>query len=282
MAEMKNIPQKGRGGGAMGGGPMGGMMPGGKAKNFKGTFSKLKTYFKPYKFSFFLVIVFAILSTAFTIASPKILGKATTSVFESFKKAMVTHSALDIDFDYLKKIAIILVGLFILSSVFVYLQGFVVSGFTQKITYKLRNQISVKINKLPLKYYDNVTHGEILSRITNDVDTVSNSLQQGMTQAISSVATIIGMIIMMLSISPLMTLIAIVTIPISGIFIALIVKLSQKHFKNQQISLGSLNGHIEEMFSGHNIVKVFNLEKKSIAKLKGINDELYVSAWKST
>lgn len=281
MAEINNSPQR-KHRGPMGGGPMGGMMAGGeKAKNFKGTFSKLSTYFKPFKLSVILVVAFAILSTIFTIVSPKILGNATTSIFESFKTAMMTQSKLVIDFDYIKKIGFILIGLYILSSIFSYLQGFVVAGFTQKITYRLRSQISVKINKLPLKYYDTVTHGEILSRITNDVDTVSNSLQQGLTQIISSIATIIGMLIMMLSISPLMTLIAVITIPVSGLFIALTVKMSQKHFKNQQKSLGSLNGHVEEMFSGHNIVKVFNLEKKSISEFKEINDSLYGSAWKS-
>ena len=280
MAENKNnAPKRG---GMMGGGPMGGMMGGGgKAKNFKGTLSKLSGYLKPHKVSVILVFIFAILSTIFTIASPKILGNATTSLFESFKKAMMTHTKLVIDFNYIKQIAFILIALFILAAVFSYIQGFIVSGFSQKITYKLRTQISVKMNKLPLKYYDTVTHGEILSRITNDVDTVSTSLQQSMTQIITSVATIIGMIIMMLSISPLMTLIAIITIPISGIFIATIVKLSQKHFKNQQKSLGALNGHVEEMYSGHNIIKVFNLEKKSISEFKEINNSLYGSAWKS-
>jgi len=283
MAENINSPQKrpmGRGG-MGGGGPMGMGAGGGKPKNFKGTFSKLTTYFNPFKIPVITVALFAILSTVFTILSPKILGNATTSLYDSFKNSMMTKTPLIIDFDYLKKIALILITLFILSSVFSYLQGFIVSGVSQKITYRLRTQISVKMNKLPLKYYDTVTHGEILSRITNDVDTVSTSLQQSLTQIITSVATIIGMIIMMLTISPLMTLIALITIPVSGIFITLVVKLSQKHFKNQQKSLGSLNGHVEEMFSGHNIVKVFNLEKKSISEFKEINNQLYGSAWKS-
>lgn len=268
--------------GPMGGGPMGGMMnAGGKAKDFKGTFKKLIKYFKDFRISLILVIVFAILSTVFAIVCPKILGNATTSIAKSSMKAFTTQSAINIDFDYLKKLAFILIGLFIISAIFSFIQGFIISGVSQKITYKLRQQISFKMSKLPLRYYDTVTHGEILSRITNDVDTVSMSLQQSMTQIISSVVTIIGIIIMMLSISPLMTLIAIISLPLSGILVSIIVKLSQKHFKNQQKYLGQLNGHVEEMYSGHNIIKAFNLEKKSITELKNINNLLYKSAWKS-
>ncbi len=268
--------------GPMGGGPMGGMMSaGGKAKDFKGTFKKLIKYFKDFRISLILVIVFAILSTVFAIVCPKILGNATTSIAKSSMKAFTTQSAINIDFDYLKKLAFILIGLFIISAIFSFIQGFIISGVSQKITYKLRQQISFKMSKLPLRYYDTVTHGEILSRITNDVDTVSMSLQQSMTQIISSVVTIIGIIIMMLSISPLMTLIAIISLPLSGILVSIIVKLSQKHFKNQQKYLGQLNGHVEEMYSGHNIIKAFNLEKKSITELKNINNLLYKSSWKS-
>ncbi len=268
--------------GPMGGGPMGGMMSaGGKAKDFKGTFKKLLKYFKDFRISLIFVIVFAILSTVFAIVCPKILGNATTSIAKSSMKAFTTQSAINIDFDYLKKLAFILIGLFIISAIFSFIQGFIISGVSQKITYKLRQQISFKMSKLPLRYYDTVTHGEILSRITNDVDTVSMSLQQSMTQIISSVVTIIGIIIMMLSISPLMTLIAIISLPLSGILVSVIVKLSQKHFKNQQKYLGQLNGHVEEMYSGHNIIKAFNLEKKSITELKNINNLLYKSSWKS-
>ncbi len=268
--------------GPMGGGPMGGMMSaGGKAKDFKGTFKKLIKYFKDFRISLIFVIVFAILSTVFAIVCPKILGNATTSIAKSSMKAFTTQSEINIDFDYLKKLAFILIGLFIISAIFSFIQGFIISGVSQKITYKLRQQISFKMSKLPLRYYDTVTHGEILSRITNDVDTVSMSLQQSMTQIISSVVTIIGIIIMMLSISPLMTLIAIISLPLSGILVSIIVKLSQKHFKNQQKYLGQLNGHVEEMYSGHNIIKAFNLEKKSINELKNINNLLYKSSWKS-
>ena len=267
--------------GPMGGGHMGGMMgTGGKAKDFKGTFKKLLKYFKDFSMSFIFVIAFAILSTVFSIVCPKILGNATTSIAESSMKAFQTQSAIQIDFDYLKKLAFILIGLFVISALFSFIQGFIISNVSQKITYKLRQQISFKMAKLPLKYYDSVTHGEILSRITNDVDTVSMSLQQSLTQIVTSVTTIIGILIMMISISPLMTLIAIITLPLSGLLVSIIVKLSQKHFKNQQKYLGELNGHIEEMYSGHNIIKAFNLEKKSISELKGINNLLYKSAWK--
>lgn len=268
--------------GHMGEGHMGGMMgAGGKAKDFKGTFSKLIKYFYDYRFQFILVILFAVLSTVFTIWCPKILGKATTSIFESFKMSMMTQKAINIDFDYIGKIAFILIALYLISAIFGFLQGYIISGVAQKITYKLRKQISQKISKLPLKYYDSVTHGEILSRITNDVDTVSMSLQQSLLQIITSITTIIGIIIMMLTISPLLTLIALISLPVSGFFVGIIVKISQKHFKNQQKYLGELNGHIEEMYSGHNIIKAFNLEKKSIMKLKEINENLYQSSWRS-
>ena len=268
--------------GPMGGGPMGGMMgAGGKAKNFKGTFKKFIRYFSDFKISILLVVIFAIISTVFAIVCPKILGNATTSIAESSMKGLMTQSAIKIDFDYIKKLSFILIGLFVISSLFSFLQGFIISSVSQKITYKLRQQISFKMSKLPLKYFDTVTHGEILSRITNDVDTVSMSLQQSLTQIITSVTTIIGIIIMMISISPLMTLIAVVSLPISGIIVSIIVKLSQKHFKNQQKYLGQLNGHVEEMFSGHNIVKAYNLENKSISELKNINNLLYKSSWKS-
>ncbi len=228
-----------------------------------------------------ITTIFAIISTVFAIVCPKILGNATTSIAESSIKALIAQSPIKIDFDYIKKLSFILIGLFVISSLFSFLQGFIISSVSQKITYKLRQQISFKMSKLPLKYFDTVTHGEILSRITNDVDTVSMSLQQSLTQIITSVTTIIGIIIMMLSISPLMTLIAIVSLPVSGLIVSIIVKLSQKHFKNQQKYLGQLNGHVEEMFSGHNIVKAFNLENKSISELKNINNLLYKSSWKS-
>lgn len=280
MADNKEKMQsKPRGG--MGHGPMGGHGAVEKPKDLKSGFSKLMKYLKPYTVWIIVVIIFAIASTIFAILSPKLLGNMTNSLTDSIKIAVATKSPIKLDNDYLTKIAITLIFLYILSESFSYIQGYIMSGVAQKVTYNLRRQISLKISKLPLKYYDSVTHGEILSRITNDVDTVSNSLQQGMSQAITSVTTIIGIVVMMLTISPFMTLIALVTLPFSGILVSFIVKLSQKHFKNQQKYLGNLNGHVEEMFSGHNVVKSYNLEEKSISEFKVINAKLYGAAWKS-
>ena len=252
-----------------------------KAKDFKGTAKKLFSSFVEFKYQFLVVAVFAVLSTVFLILCPKILGNATTSIAESFMIAYKTQTPIVINFDYLLKIAFLLIGLYIFSATFSFLQGFIISGVSQKITYKLRKRISFKLSSLPLKYFDSVTHGEILSRITNDIDTVSASLQQSMTQIVTAVATIIGITIMMLSISPVMTLIALVSLPVSAGLVSIIIKFSQKHFKNQQIYLGDLNGHVEEMYSGHNIVKSFNLEDKSIKEFKDINNNLYKAAWRA-
>ena len=262
----ERIQKKPRGG--MGHGPMGGGAPIEKPKDMKNGLSKLVRFLKPYTTFILVVVIFAIASTIFAIVSPKILGNMTTSLADSFKTAFQTKTAIKLDHDYLTKTAIILICLYILSEFFFYIQGYIMSGVAQKVTYNLRREISLKMSKLPLKYYDSVTHGEILSRITNDVDTVSNSLQQGMSQAITAITTIIGIIVMMLTISPIMTLIALVTLPVSGALVALIVKFSQKHFINQQNYLGNLNGHVEEMFSGHNVVKSYNLEEKSISEFK--------------
>ncbi len=252
-----------------------------KAKNFKGTFRKLMSKLSEYKIQMITVVVFAILSTIFGIVGPKLLGNATTSIGKSINQAIMDKTGVVIDFDYITRIAVTIIILYILSAIFSFIQGYIVSGVSQKITYNMRKQISEKINRIPLKYYDKVTHGEVLSRITNDIDTVSQSLQQGITQIITSVTMILGIIVMMLSISPLLTLIAIISLPLSGILISLVVKMSQKHFVNQQKYLGTLNGHIEEMYSGHTIVKSYNLEKMSISEFKEINGKLYNSAWKS-
>ena len=262
-------------------GPGAGMDATSKAKDFKGTAKKLFSSFVEFKYQFLVVAVFAVLSTVFLILCPKILGNATTSIAESFMIAYKTQTPIVINFDYLLKIAFLLIGLYIFSATFSFLQGFIISGVSQKITYKLRKRISFKLSSLPLKYFDSVTHGEILSRITNDIDTVSASLQQSMTQIVTAVATIIGITIMMLSISPVMTLIALVSLPVSAGLVSIIIKFSQKHFKNQQIYLGDLNGHVEEMYSGHNIVKSFNLEDKSIKEFKDINNNLYKAAWRA-
>lgn len=278
-----------RQGGPMGGGPMGGMMvPGQKAKDAKGTVGKLLKYFKPYTFAMVMVLVTAVLGAIFSIVGPKILGKATDSLADSFMKFMMkggkvpTEAApIGIDFPYIGKIVLIMIGLYFVSALFMFIQSYVIAGVSQKVTYKLRKNISEKIGVLPLKYYDTQTHGEILSRITNDVETVSTTLQQGVSQMITSIVTIIGIIIMMLTISPLLTLIAILTLPVSILLISVVVKMSQKHYKNQQEKLGVINGHVEEMYSGHNIVKVFNMERRSIETFEKTNKELYGAAWKS-
>ncbi|MFL6561361.1 MAG: ABC transporter ATP-binding protein, partial [Bacillus sp. (in: firmicutes)] len=251
------------------------------AKNFKGTLKRLIGYLTPYKLQLLAVLITAIISTIFAIVSPKIMGKATTKLFEGLMQKLRGVPGASIDFDYIGQIIILLIGLYILSAVFAYIQQYIMAGVAQKTVYNLRKEVEEKINRLPLKYFDSRTHGEILSRAVNDVDNISTTLQQSLTQLITSVVTIIGVIIMMLSISPLMTLIVIVTLPLSGVAIAKIAKKSQLYFKGQQKSLGQLNGHVEEMYTGHKVVKVFGHEQKSIETFEGINDSLYESAWKA-
>ncbi|MGF6949617.1 ATP-binding cassette subfamily B multidrug efflux pump [Neobacillus sp. B4I6] len=262
-------------------GPMGMGMPVQKAKNFKGTLNRLISYLKPYKLQLLSVLITAIISTIFAIVSPKIMGKSTTKLFEGLMMKLRGVPGAKIDFEYIGQIIILLIGLYILSAIFAYLQQYIMAGVAQKTVYNLRKEVEEKLNRLPLKYFDSRTHGEILSRAVNDVDNISTTLQQSLTQLITSVVTIIGVIIMMLSISPLMTLIVIVTLPLSGVAIAKIAKKSQLYFKGQQKSLGELNGHVEEMYTGHKIVKVFGHEQKSIDKFEGINETLYQSAWKA-
>ena len=283
MSELNNNPPKKRGGpmgGPMGGGPMGGMMSGPKAKDFKGSVKKLLAYMKQYKVAVIFVFILAIVSTIFTIVGPKILGRVTTELFRGIVST-ITGKGKGIDFDYIGKIILILVGFYAISSVFSYLQGFVMSGISMKVTYQLRKDISEKINRLPLRYFDDRSYGEVLSHITNDVDAISQSLSQSITQIITSVTSIIGILIMMFTISWQMTLIAICVLPISMGLIGFIVKNSQKHFNSQQEYLGHVNGHIEEMYGSHTIVKAFNGEAESIRKFDEFNDELYKSAWKS-
>ncbi len=250
-----------------------------KPKDFKGTFSKLLDYLSPYKVKLIIVIVFAIGSTIFSIVGPKVLGKATTKIFEGLISKI--SGGPGIDFGYIKRILLILIGLYGLSSLFSYIQGFIVSGVAQKVSYNLRKEISQKINRLPLKYFDSVPYGEILSRITNDVDTVSQSLNQSMSQIITSATTFIGVLIMMLSISWQMTIVALLILPISAFLIMTVVKRSQKYFREQQKFLGQVNGHIEEVYAGQNIVKAFNAEDQVISEFEDINQKLYGSAWKS-
>ena len=250
-----------------------------KAKDFKGTMKKLMGYLTQYKIGLLLVVIFAIGSTIFSIAGPKILGKATTELFHGLINKVSGGSG--IDFDKIAKILIGLMCLYVCSALFSFIQGYIMTGVSQKLTYRMRKEISEKIDRLPMGYFDKMTHGEILSRITNDVDTLSQSLNQSATQVITSVATIIGVLVMMLSISPLMTVIAILILPLSMGLIGMIVKRSQRYFKEQQEYLGYVNGQVEEVYGGHNIVKAFNKEDDVIDEFDRDNDRLYRSAWKS-
>ena len=263
--------------GPMGRGPMGG---GEKAKDFKGTMKTLMSYLSEFKLSIILVIIFAIGSVTFSVVGPKILGKATTKIFEGLV-SKVSGNGSGIDFESIKNILLILLGLYVISAIFSFIQGFVMSGISQKIGYNLRGELSHKINRMPMKYFDSKTHGEVLSRITNDIDTLTQSLNQSMTQVITSVTTIIGVLVMMLSISWIMTLVTLIILPISMLLISLIVKKSQKYFKSQQEFLGHVNGQVEELYSGHNIVQAFNGEQDAIKEFNKLNDNLYGSAWKS-
>ena len=254
-------------------------MPGEKAKDFKGTMRKLMTYLGMYKIPLVFVVLFAVGSTVFNILGPKILGRATTEIFNGLVEKI--SGGAGIDFDKIGRILILLMGLYVLSALFSFIQGFIMTGVSQKLTYRMRKEISEKINRMPMNYFDRQPHGEILSRITNDVDTLSQSLNQSATQLITSVATIIGVLVMMLSISPLMTLIALLILPVSVGLISVIVKRSQKYFKSQQEYLGHVNGQVEEVYGGHNIVKAFNKEEDVIAEFERDNDILYESAWKS-
>ena len=250
-----------------------------KAKDFKGTMKKLMAYLSAYKIGIFFVIVFAIGSTIFNIVGPKILGKATTEIFKGLVRKVSGGSG--IDFDKIAHIVLTLLCLYLTSAVFSFVQGYIMTGVSQKLTYRLRKEISEKINRLPMNYFDKQTHGEVLSRITNDVDTLSQSLNQSATQVITSTTTIIGVLIMMLSISPLMTVVALLILPVSMGLISVIVKRSQKYFMSQQEYLGHVNGQVEEIYGGHNIIKAFNKEEDVIATFKRDNDILYTSAWKS-
>ena len=264
--------------GGMGGGHM--KMGQEKAKDFKGTMKKLISYLSPYKLAILLVIVFAIGSSVFNIVGPKILGNATTKIFEGLV-SKVSNSGGGIDFDAIFRTLTILASLYIISSIFSFVQTFITSDISQKVSYNLRKSISEKINKLPLNYYDKKTNGEVLSRVTNDIDAISQNLNQILSQMITSATTLIGVLIMMLSISVTMTLVSLIVIPLSLVMIMLVVRKSQKHFRAQQEYLGHTNGHIEEMYSGHNIMKAFNGEEKAIEEFDKLSDALYNSAWKS-
>lgn len=250
-----------------------------KAKDFKGTLKQLAHYLSPYKYHILTVVLFAILSAAFSIIGPKIMGNATTEIFNGLMNKISGGSG--IDFAKIGRILIFLLGLYAVSAFCIFIQNFLMSGVSQKIAYGLRKQISEKLNHLPMKYFDTKTHGEILSRVTNDVDTVSSNLDQCMTQMITSITTLIGVVIMMLTISPLMTLAVIIIIPIALIILAFIVSHSQKYFQRQQEYLGHVNGKVEEVYGGHNIVKAFNGEEDAREEFQKLNQTLYRSSWKS-
>ncbi len=276
-----NRPQPAMRRGPMGGGgPAAVMQRGEKARNFKATMSKLIQYLRTYHVQFIIVMIMAIGSTIFSFLGPKILGKATTKLFEGIM-GQISGSSQGVDFVYIGNIVLLLAGLYLISALFSYVQGWIMTGVSMKITYRFRQDIAEKINRIPLRYYDGTNQGEVISRVTNDVDTVSQSLNQSLTQIITSVTTVIGVLVMMLSISWMMTLVALVILPLSGLFISFIVKRSQVYFKQQQDYLGHVNGHVEEMFGGHTVMKAFNGEQRSIEKFNGFNETLYSSAWKS-
>ncbi len=251
-----------------------------KAKDFKGTMKKLMTYLSQYKILLFLVVVFSVGSAIFSIVGPKILGNATTEIYNGLI-GKVTGTSVGINFTKISGILLTLLVLYGISMLFSYIQGWIMAQVSQNVTYGLRKQISEKIHRMPLKYFESKTTGEILSRITNDVDTVSQNLDQSLTQVISSFTLAIGVIIMMLTISPLMTLVTLLIVPFSMIFIMLIVKSSQKYFTKQQEYLGHINGQVEEIYGGHDVVKLFNGEERALKDFKETNDTLYHTAWKS-
>jgi ATP-binding cassette subfamily B multidrug efflux pump len=263
----------------MGGGP-GMMMKGEKPRDFKGTMAKLIKYLSVYKLSFLIVILFAIASTVFSILGPKILGQATTTLFVGVM-GQIAGTGKGIDFTSIGNIILLLVVLYLISAAFSYAQGWIMSGVAMKITYQFRKDIAAKINRMPLKYFDGTNHGEVLSRITNDVDTVSQTLNQSMTQIITSAITVVGVLIVMFSISWAMTIIALLIVPLSLAFTGVVISKSQKYFKQQQDYLGHVNGHVEEMYGGHMVVKAFNGEARSVEQFDVLNDTLYGSAWKS-
>lgn len=276
MANETKAPKRGPLGG--GHGP-GGMMPGEKAKNFKGTMKKLMAYISRYIPAIVATLLCAVAACVFSIVGPKILGNATTLLFEGVV-GQVTGTG-GIDFAAIAQILLFLLVIYLISALLNYVQGWVMAGMATKISYRMRRDISQKINRMPLAYFDRVSHGEVLSRITNDVDTVTQSLNQSMTQIVTSVTTVIGVLVMMLTISPSMTLVALCVLPVSVIAMMQVVKRSQPLFQKQQASLGEVNGHVEEMYGGHIVVRAFNGEKQSLDTFNTINEKLYSSAWKS-
>ncbi len=252
-----------------------------KAKDFKGTLRRLLTYLKPHRVKFIIIFLAAVSSTVFSIVSPKVMGQAITKLFEGFLMKMKGLPNAAIDFKYILNIIFILIGIYVISAIFNFIQQYIMADVAQKTVYDMRKDINDKLSRLPLKYFDGRTHGEILSRVTNDVDVISSTLQQVLTQLITSIVTLVGIVVMMLTISPMLTLIAFVTLPLSFLATKVIAKQSQKFFARQQKYLGQLSGHVEEMYTGHKIVKVFNYEKQSIDKFNKVNDQLYDAGWKA-
>lgn len=279
MSEQKK-QQPARRHGPMGGGPMAGMMSGEKVKDFKGSFKKLLAYLAPFKIRIFIVVLFAAASTVFTIVGPKVLAKATDELAAGLMR-IVSGASEGIDFGYIGAILVTLAGLYAVSALFSYIQGFTMAGVSAKVSYNMRGAIMKKINALPISFFHKTSQGDVLSRITNDVDTLSQSLSQSITQLITSVCSIVGVLIMMLSISWQLTLAAVCIVPVSLIFVSLIVKASQRHFIGQQEYLGRVNGHVEEMYGGHVVVKAFNGEEASVEQFEAENERLYNAGWKS-
>ena len=250
-----------------------------KPKDFKGSSKKLIKYLGKYWIAIVIVMIFAAASTVFSVAGPKVMGKATTALAEELMDKISGTGG--IDFDYIAKVLLFTLGLYIISAVFMFIQGLIMTNITQKTCYRMRKEIVEKINRMPMKYFESRTYGEVLSRITNDVDTLGQSLNQSITQVITSVATLIGTLVMMLSISPLMTIISIVILPVSAFLISFVVKHSQKFFRQQQEYLGHINGQVEEVYGGHLIIKAYNKEEETVSAFRQANDVLYRSAWKS-
>ena len=255
------------------------MMGGEKAKDFKGTIGKLFRYIGKYKAAVVDVAIFAIGSTVFNVVCPKVLGKATTALSEGIMNKITGNGG--IDFTYIGKILLFCLGLYVLSVAFSFVQGFIMTGITQKVCYRMRREVSEKINRMPMSYFESRTYGEVLSRITNDIDTMGNGLNQSITQLITSVSTVIGVIVMMLTISPLMTLISVLILPISIMLMMFVIKKSQRFFKQQQEYVGHINGQVEEVYGGHNVIKAFNKENDVRREFHETNETLYKSAWKS-
>jgi ATP-binding cassette, subfamily B, multidrug efflux pump len=265
--------------GPMGRGAMG--MPVQKAKDFRGTLKRFLGYFLPHKYRLIAVLVTAVIGTAFNIVGPKILGLATTKLFEGLVARFKGVPGAKIDFNYIGHVLLILAGLYVISSIFTYIQQYIMAGVAQRTVYKLREEVEAKLARLPLKFFDSRTHGEILSRAVNDMDNISTTLQQSLTQLIISAVTLIGVIILMLTISPLLSLVVLITLPLSLVVTVGIAKRSQRYFAQQQRSLGELNGHVEEMYTGHKIVKAFGREHNSIEEFNKLNDKLYEAGWRA-